>query len=185
MKVNEGRPCKRAHQLPITLKASFLKGNSLLLCRLQHFFFMDLWTTPIPLMLGSKNPLERGPSSRGLSTSSLWFTPRRAQIRTNFSILNGASGMKASRPNETEPRGLWRTENSGDNWSCQWEGEGVNDWWPPVYKNTRTQGKNRMGWGLGVGRSKNMLEHHLENAGNICLSACGPGTRTLWPHICN
>lgn len=155
MKVNEGGACKRV-QLPITLKASFLKGNSLLLCCLQRFFFMDLWTTPIPLMLGSKNPLKRGPSSRGLSTSSIWFTPRRAQKRTNLSILNGASGMKASRPNETEPRGceeLKTLEITGA--ASGREKELTTGDLPSIKTHThaRRQGENRMGWGLGLART--------------------------------
>lgn len=75
--------------------------------------------------------------------------PRGAQIRTNFSILGGASGNKSLPPKWAWAAELRKTEYSRDKWSHRWEaegGRGADYWWSPVYKkHTCTQG-----WGLGV-----------------------------------
>lgn len=145
MKVNEGRPYKRVHQLLITLKASSLKGNSFLLSRLQRFFFMDLWTTPIPLMPCSKKSTRKGSvQQRPFRILHLVYaaqSPNTGKLEhPQWSLGNEILPSKWD-----EATGLWVTKDSGDNWSCQWDGEGVNDWWPPIYKNTHTH-RERIGW---------------------------------------
>lgn len=167
-----------------------------------QFLVMGLWKTPISLMWHLKNPSE-GPSSIGLASASLCSMSSRAQTQTNLCLPSSSTEASkqraiclkksATKHEENSEHKGWATVSlrttgwAEYNWSSQREGKErqLTTGDPLSIKTHMHTGKEYGGVGVGS-REENMLEHNLENAGNICSRVSGSGAGVkLWAHVWN